>query len=142
MIESKRVAGLATPLGAYPHIVRVGDFLYLSGTSARQPDNTLPGTATLPSGEVRLDIRAQTRGLIRNLELALRSCGAGLGDLVEIVTFLVDIGDFQAYNEVYAEFFDPEGPTRTTVAVAALPHPQLLIEMKAVAYRPRRKESP
>jgi 2-aminomuconate deaminase len=47
------------------------------------------------------------------------------------------MADFNAYNEVYGEFFDSEGPARTTVAVAELPHPQLLVEIKAVAYRPR-----
>ena len=142
MVESKRVAGKAVPLGAYPHIKRVGDFLFLSGTSARQPDDSLPGTVTLPSGEIRLDIRAQTRGLIHNLRDILASLDAELGDLVEIVTFLIDMRDFAAYNEVYAEFFDAEGPTRTTVAVSALPHPQLLIEMKAVAYQPRGEATP
>jgi 2-aminomuconate deaminase len=45
--------------------------------------------------------------------------------------------DFKGYNEVYSEFFDYQGPARTTVAVAQLPHPQLLVEIKAVAWRPR-----
>jgi 2-aminomuconate deaminase len=43
---------------------------------------------------------------------------------------------FDAYNSVYARFFDESGPTRTTVAVRELPHPDLLIEMQAVAYVP------
>jgi 2-aminomuconate deaminase len=46
------------------------------------------------------------------------------------------MADFAGYNEVYSEFFDYQGPARTTVAVAELPHPQLLIEIRAVAYRP------
>jgi 2-aminomuconate deaminase len=45
--------------------------------------------------------------------------------------------DFDGYNQTYAEFFGRDGPARTTVAVAELPHPQLLIEIKAVAYRPQ-----
>jgi 2-aminomuconate deaminase len=48
----------------------------------------------------------------------------------------VNMDDFVGYNQVYAQFFDEEGPTRTTVAVHQLPHPQLLIEMKAIAYKP------
>jgi 2-aminomuconate deaminase len=44
--------------------------------------------------------------------------------------------DFDAYNEVYAQFFDEQGPARTTVAVRELPHAYLLIEMKAIAYKP------
>ena len=68
--------------------------------------------------------------------------GAALSDVVEVSTFLTDMGDFAAYNAVYSEFFDYQGPARTTVAVAALPHPQLLIEIKAVAYRPVARRRP
>ena len=57
-------------------------------------------------------------------------------DLVELSAFLVDMGDFKGYNEVYAEYFGYDGPTRTTVAVHQLPHPMLRIEIKAVAYKP------
>ena len=58
--------------------------------------------------------------------------------MVEVSTFLADMSDFAAYNSVYSEFFGYDGPARTTVAVAALPHPHLLIEIMAVAYRPSR----
>jgi len=54
----------------------------------------------------------------------------------EVSTFLVNMNDFAGYNDVYGEYFDHEGPARTTVAVHQLPHPHLLIEMKAVAYKP------
>jgi 2-aminomuconate deaminase len=53
-----------------------------------------------------------------------------------VTSYLVDMADFAAYNEVYAEFFNEDGPTRTTVAVRELPHPDLLIEIQAVAYKP------
>ena len=66
-----------------------------------------------------------------------RIAPASLDDLVEISTFLVDINDFGGYNQVYAEYFDETGPTRTTVAVHQLPHPHLRIEIKAIAYAPR-----
>jgi 2-aminomuconate deaminase len=61
---------------------------------------------------------------------------AELNDVVEISTFLLNMNDFAAYNEIYAEYFDENGPARTTVAVRELPHPHLLIEMKAIAYKP------
>lgn len=48
------------------------------------------------------------------------------------------MNDFGGYNRVYGEFFDYDGPARTTVAVHQLPHPHLLIEIKAVAYQPLR----
>jgi 2-aminomuconate deaminase len=66
----------------------------------------------------------------------LKSEGADLSNLVEISAFLVNMSDFGGYNEVYGEYFDETGPARTTVAVHQLPHPHLLVEMKAVAYMP------
>jgi 2-aminomuconate deaminase len=88
------------------------------------------------AGDTRLDIREQTRAVIENIRDILASVGAGLDDIVEVSSFLVDMDDFSAYNEVYAEYFDYDGPARTTVAVHQLPHPHLLIEMKVVAYKP------
>ena len=72
--------------------------------------------------------------MIENIRELLRSVGADLGDLVQITSYLVSMNDFRGYNETYAEYFDEDGPTRTTVAVHQLPHPHLLIEMQAVAY--------
>ena len=66
----------------------------------------------------------------------LASVGAKLSDLVEISSYLVNMNDFAGYNEVYNEYFDENGPARTTVAVHQLPHPHLLIEIKAIAYKP------
>jgi 2-aminomuconate deaminase len=78
----------------------------------------------------------QTRTVIENIRDILQSVGADLNDLVEISTFLINMNDFGGYNEVYGEFFDFDGPARTTVAVHQLPHPHLLVEMKAIAYSP------
>jgi len=129
------VAGKATPRGRFPHLKRAGDFLYVSGTSSRRPDNSFVGVEVDPMGVTKLDIRAQTRAVIENIRDILKSAGADLADLVETQAFLVNMNDFGGYNEVWAEFFDYDGPTRTTVAVHQLPHPHLLIEIKAVAYK-------
>lgn len=126
----------ARPRGRFPHVRRAGDFLFVSGTSARRPDNTIAGAEADEMGTARLDIRVQTRAVIENLGAILGAVGSDLSDLVEITTYLVSMNDFGGYNEVYAEHFDYDGPTRTTVAVHQLPHPHLLIEMRAVAYRP------
>ena len=134
--ESKIVEGKAAPLGKYPHIKRAGDFLFVSGTSARRADNTIAGAEIDPQGTKRLDIRMQTQAVIENIRDILQSAGAQLRDVVEISTFLVNMKDFAGYNEVYGEFFDVNGPARTTVAVHQLPHPNLLIEIKAIAYKP------
>ena len=135
---SKVVEGKATPRGKYPHIKRAGDFLFVSGTSARRSDNTIAGAGVDSLGTTQLDIRAQTRAAIENIRDILQSDGAELRDVVEISTYLVNMNDFGGYNEVYGQFFGYDGPARTTVAVHQLPHPHLLIEIKATAYKPQR----
>ena len=137
MIESKVVSGKATPMGAFPHIKRVGDFIFISGTSSRRPDNTIAGATIDDAGNTILDIKVQTKAVIDNIADLLSSVDVQLSDLVELSTFLVNMGDFAGYNEVYASYFDYNGPVRTTVAVAQLPSPKLLIEMKGVAYKKR-----
>ena len=135
-MKATMVEGKATPRGPYPHIKRAGDFLFVSGTSARRSDNSIAGADVDESGTTRLDIRTQTRAVIENVRDILASAGADLSDIAEISTFLVNMNDFGGYNEVYGEYFHHQGPARTTVAVHQLPHPHLLIEMKAVAYKP------
>lgn len=135
-MESKVLEGKATPRGKYPHIKRAGDFLIVSGTSSRKADNTIAGAEVDGMGTMRLDIRVQTRAVIENIRDILASAGAGLQDVVEMTTYLVSMNDFGGYNEVYGEFFTHEGPARTTVAVHQLPHPHLLIEIRALAYKP------
>ncbi|TVQ44970.1 MAG: RidA family protein [Saprospirales bacterium] len=136
MKKSKLVEGKAKPRGKFPHIKRAGDFLYVSGTSSRRPDNSFAGAEVDEMGTTRLDIKAQTRAVLENIDDILKSEGASLDDVIDITTFLVNMNDFGGYNEVYAEFFDYSGPSRTTVAVHQLPHPLLLIEIKAIAYKP------
>lgn len=131
------VAGKASPRGRFPHVKRAGDFLFVSGTSSRLPDNSFVGVEVDAMGVTKLDIRAQTRAVIENIRDILASAGASLADLVETQVFLVNMNDFGGFNEVWAEFFDYDGPTRTTVAVHQLPHPHLLIEIRAVAHKPQ-----
>ncbi|MDR6427986.1 2-aminomuconate deaminase [Variovorax paradoxus] len=130
------VEGRAQPRGKFPHVKRAGDFLFVSGTSSRRADNSFVGAAVDPMGVLDADIRAQTHAVIENIRTILQGVGADLADLVELSAYLVDMADFKGYNEVYAEYFDYDGPTRTTVAVHQLPHPVLRIEIKAVAYKP------
>ena len=137
-VESKVIAGKAKPRGKYPHIKRAGDFLFVSGTSSRRADNSIAGAEVDEFGTTHLDIRAQTRAVIENVRDILKSVGARLDDVVEVTTYLVNMNDFAGYNEVYGEFFGYDGPARTTVAVHQLPHPHLLIEVRAMAYKPKR----
>ena len=135
-VDNKVVEGKAAPRGKYPHVKRAGDFLFVSGTSARRADNTIAGAEVDSLGTARLDIRMQTSAVINNIRDILHSAGAQLQDVVEISVYLVNMNDFAGYNDVYGEFFGYDGPARTTVAVHQLPHPHLLIEMTARAYKP------
>lgn len=136
--DSQVIEGRAKPRGKYPHLKRAGDFLIVSGTSSRRADNTIAGADVDEMGTTRLDIRVQTRSVIENIRGILQAGGAELGDVVEITTYLVNMNDFAGYNEVYGKYFDHDGPARTTVAVHQLPHPHLLIEIRAVAYKPEK----
>jgi 2-aminomuconate deaminase len=136
-MSNKILSDKAQPLGSYPHVKRVGDFIYVSGTSSRRPDNTHAGVYIAADGTITKDIREQTKAVLENIGGLLASMDADLSHVIDITTFLVDMADFKGYNEVYATFFTAEtGPARTTVAVHQLPHPNILIEVKAVAYKP------
>jgi len=138
IMKSRLVEGKATPRGAYPHVKRVGDFIFVSGTSSRLPDNSFAGVHQVDEmGTMRLDVREQTRAVLENIRDFLATEGASMEDVCDVTSFLVNMNDFAGYNEVYAEFFSKEnGPTRTTVAVHQLPHPYLVVEIKAMAYKP------
>ena len=127
-------ADRAQPLGKYPHTRRAGNWVFISGTSSRRLDNTYAGAELLPDNTWKLDIREQTKTVIENIRHYLTLNGGDLHHLVDVTVFLVDMKDFDAYNEVYNSFFPSAGPCRTTVAVAELPRPQILIEIKGTAY--------
>jgi len=126
-----------TPRGAYPHVKVVNDFIFVSGTSSRRADNSIAGVEVIDQmGTKKLDIEAQTREVLKNIDRNLQTVGASLKDVVDVTSFLVNMNDFAGYNKAYAEFFDKEtGPARTTVAVHQLPHPDLVVEIKVMAYK-------
>ena len=126
-----------TPRGAYPHTKRVGDFIFVSGTSSRRADNSIAGVEIIDEmGTKRLDIVEQTREVLKNIDKNLAKLGASLSDVVDVTSFLVNMNDFAGYNKAYAEFFNAAtGPARTTVAVHQLPHPDLVVEIKVMAYK-------
>ncbi|KAI9184427.1 hypothetical protein H9P43_003480 [Blastocladiella emersonii ATCC 22665] len=131
----------AAALAAYPHARRAGGFLYVSGTSSRRLDGTYEGVAENADGSLTLDIKAQTRAVIKKYEaieaIIRESVGLGLESVVDLTVFLVDMKDYAGFNQVYNEFFDSAtGPSRTTVGVRELPSPKLLIEIKAVVACP------
>ena len=128
---------LAQPLANYPHARRVGDLIFVSGVSSRRHDNSHRGVTIHEDGTVERDIGEQARGVLENVDRILREAGATIQDVVDVTVFLVDMGDYRAFNEVYNGYFDAEtGPTRTAVGVDELPHPNLLVELKVIAHSP------
>src|SRR2546429_2595224 len=134
--DSAVVAGKARPRGTFPHFRRAGDFIFVSGTSARRADDSIAGAQRDASGRTVLDIRAQTRAVLENIRDILATAGASLADVVEVSSYLVSMADFNAYNEVYSEFFGYAGPARTTGAVAPAPHPPRFGAVTAIGHRP------
>ena len=133
------MAELSTPRGRFPHVRVAGALAFVSGTSARQPDNSIVGAHVDEMGTTSLDIGAQTTAVLNNVEAVLNTIGLDRTNLIDATVFLVNMNDFGGYNRAWSEFFgDPAfpdlvAPARTTVAVHQLPHPHLLIEIKATA---------
>ena len=124
------------PVGAYPHARKVGDLIYLSGVGPRQPGtNAIPGGPIHDSNGTPLeyDIKAQTQAVIDNITRILEEAGSSIDNVLDVTSFLIDMDrDFTGYNEVWAETLGKVGPTRTTLAIRALPTP-IAVEMKVIA---------
>jgi len=135
-IEPIRCAEAPKALGNYSHAMAYGELIFVSGIASRDPvTNEVPGLRLSASGEkIAYDIRQETRATLRNIAAILATAESSLERVLEINVFLTDMGDFAAYNEVFAEFFSTHHPARTTIGVASLPG-KISIEMKAVAVR-------
>ena len=112
-----------TPLSP---LTRIGDTLYTAGQVGVDP-----ATRAIPEG-----IRAQTRQVLLNLRAVLALAGADLSHVVKTTVFLTDMADFAEFNEAYREFFPVDPPARSTVGVAALARPELVVEIEAIAVVP------
>ena len=111
-----RIDVISTPeapaaIGPYAQARRFGSMIYTSGQIPLRADGSF----------VDGDITAQTRQVLANLARVLEAAGSDLGHVIKTTVFLQDLGDFQAMNEVYAQAFGDNRPSRSTVQVAALP---------------------
>ena len=118
-------------------VIRAGDFVFVSGNAGLLP--SVPpsgeGSGWMPGGLVEGGIEAETRQTLENIRLSLEAAGASLSDVIKVNTFLRDVDrDFQAYNEVYQEYFPTTPPTRTTVGAKI--YGPILVEIECVAYAP------
>lgn len=117
--------GAPAAIGPYSQAIVAGDFVFVSGQLPLDP-----ATGQFVEG----DIAAMTRQIFRNLEAVLAAAGSSLGRVVKTTVFLADLGDFQAMNGAYSEFFPAEPPARSTVQVARLPR-DARIEIEVVALK-------
>jgi 2-iminobutanoate/2-iminopropanoate deaminase len=116
-------AGAPRAIGPYSQGIRAGEWLFVSGQVALDPD-----TGQIIEG----DIRAQTRQVLVNLGEILKAAGASYMNVVRTTVFLADLNDFNAMNAVYGTFFDGAPPARSTVQVDRLPR-DARIEIDAIA---------
>ena len=126
MPSPKTVYPSANPTLPLSPLTRIGDTLYTAGQVGVDPE-----TRAIPDG-----VRAQTRQVLLNLRSVLALAGADLSHVVKTTVFLTDMADFAEFNEAYREFFPTDPPSRSTVGVAALARPELIVEIEAIAVVP------
>ena len=115
-----------TPSGPYSPAIIAGDFIYVSGQGPKDP----------ATGKyVDESVQAETRQVLRNIQVILEAAGATMANVVKCNVYLADRSDFAAMNEAYQEFFPSEPPARTTVE--AHPPVEIRVEIDCVAYLPR-----
>jgi len=112
-------------IGPYSQATEINGVVYTSGQIPLDP-------AT--GGVVGSEIKEQTEQVINNLDAVLKEAGCSAQSVVKTTCFLKDMGDFAAFNEVYAGYFSENPPARSCVAVKTLPK-DVLVEIEAVAYK-------
>ncbi|HEV7322255.1 MAG TPA: RidA family protein [Ensifer sp.] len=130
-------APVVKPLANYAELRRAGGLMFLSGMSARQADGTIAGTAVSDDGRRVHDAALQLRVILQKVADTLERHAARIDQLVDVTIFLTDMADYRAVNDEYNSWFSTDGPARTTVGVSALPHPDMVVELKVVAAEAR-----
>jgi 2-iminobutanoate/2-iminopropanoate deaminase len=106
----------------YSQAIKSGGLVFVSGQLGLKPGDTqISGT-----------IQEQTEQIFQNLKAILKAAGSNLDQIVKTTVFLVNLGDFQDMNEIYAKHVGEDRPARSTVEIAALPS-GALVEIEAIA---------
>ncbi|MEO2506485.1 RidA family protein [Clostridium paraputrificum] len=110
-------------IGPYSQGVKCGNLIFTSGQLPIDPK----------SGNLKTDVKEATRQSIENIKAILEKGGSSLDDIVKVVIYLKDLGDFSIVNEVYNEYFNENLPARSCFQVARLPM-DAIIEIEAVSF--------
>lgn len=124
------------PVGAYPHAVRVGNYLYLSGVGPRERGKKeIPGVTLSENGEILdYDVTLQTESVFRNIRYILEDAGTSWDNILDVTVFLTNMKkDFPVFNKLYAAAFEGVNACRTTLEIGALPTP-IAVELKVMAW--------
>jgi len=125
-MEKKTFSPEGSPeaIGPYNHGTRIGNLLFTAGQIPLDPET---------NQIVSDDIATQATRVLENLRILLESEGLDLGHIVKTTIFMVDLSEFAQVNEIYADFFSKNFPSRSTVQVTALPM-GARIEIEAIAH--------
>ena len=119
----------------YPHARKVGNLLFLSGVGPREKgNNKIPGVQLDEKGNIlSYDIETQCVSVFNNVRTILEDSGSSWENLIDVTVFLTNMKeDFEKYNQIYAEYFKDNQPSRTTIEINSLPTP-IAIELKCIA---------
>jgi 2-iminobutanoate/2-iminopropanoate deaminase len=120
--ETIKTTGAPGAIGPYSQAIKSGSLVFVSGQVPINP----------ATGEIRGDIRVQTRQSLENIKAILEAAGSSLSMVAKTTVFLKNLDDFSAMNEVYAEYFPRNAPARSTVEVSRIPR-GALVEIEAIA---------
>lgn len=141
-IKSYTLPGKARPKGSFPHVKRVENVVFVSGTSSRRPDESFAGVTVFPDGSLVHDTFEQTRETMANINDILGTLLLKPQDIVSLEAFLINIENRDQFFDAITPTFLARLPAVTVTKAKALPHPHQAVMVKAVARFPDMATTP